>query len=80
MVTTKDVSYYLALPYPIVLTPIENGEWFAEIPLLFGCWADGKTPDEAVRTLREVQALWLEVAIELGDDIQEPEPEPVKPR
>lgn len=70
---TRDPGFYRSLPYPILLTPIEDGEWFAEIPLLKGCWADGKTPDEAVTTLREVQATWIEIALERGIPIKEPE-------
>ncbi|TVR19319.1 MAG: toxin-antitoxin system HicB family antitoxin, partial [Anaerolineaceae bacterium] len=31
---TKDLSYYLSLPYPIELIPDEDGYWFARIPLL----------------------------------------------
>lgn len=70
----KDVNYYLSLPYPILLTPMEEGGWFAEIPLLKGCWSDGETPDQAVQNLREAQTGWLEVSLKHHHRIPEPEP------
>ena len=59
----KDLKYYLRLSYTIVLRPLskkEGGGWFAEIPLLRGCWADGKSPDEAIAELFVAKKLWME--------------------
>lgn len=67
------VDYYMSLPYPILLTPDEDS-WLAEIPLLDGCMSDGDTIEEAIKNLREAQELWIEVALEDGDEIPEPLP------
>jgi predicted RNase H-like HicB family nuclease len=73
--TTKTLEYYLNLPYPILLIPDpEDGTWYAKIPLLPGCMSDGETPEEAIANLREAQTLWLEVSLDEGDEIPEPEP------
>jgi predicted RNase H-like HicB family nuclease len=48
--------------YPIVIYPVEEGGYVAEVPALKGCLAQGETPDECLRELKKVQALWLESA------------------
>jgi predicted RNase H-like HicB family nuclease len=48
--------------YPIVIYPVEEGGYVAEIPALKGCLAQGETPDECLKELTKVQALWLESA------------------
>jgi antitoxin HicB len=70
----KTLEYYMALPYPIVLiADPADGTWYARIPDLVGCMADGDTPAEALATLDEVKALWFEVSLERGHAIPEPE-------
>lgn len=64
----------MSLAYPIVLIPDEDGTWYAKIPALTGCMADGETPAEALAALDEVKALWFEVSLERGHRIPEPEP------
>lgn len=77
--TNRTLDDYLALPYPILLFPPEPPDrtWFAKIPLLPGCMSDGETVEEALANLKEAQSLWLEVALEHGRVIQEPEVAPV---
>jgi len=70
----KTLEYYLSLPYPIVLIPDEEGFWFAEIPLLRGCMTQGSSREEALQMLDEAKALWMEVSLERGHPIPEPEP------
>ena len=72
----KNVEYYLSLRYPVMLTPMEDGGWFAEIPLLKGCWSDGETPDKAISNLHEAQIGWLEVSLKHKHQIPEPETMP----
>lgn len=73
--TKKTVAYYLSLPYPVVLIPdVEDGTWYARIPTLKGCMADGDSPAEALAALDEVKALWFEVSLEHGHHIPEPVP------
>lgn len=70
---TKDLTYYLSLPYPIELIPDEDGFWFARIPLLEGCMTNGDSREEALRMIDEAKQLWLETALEVGKTIPEPE-------
>jgi antitoxin HicB len=71
----KTVEYYTSLPYPVVLIPDpDDGIWYAKIPLLEGCMADGETPGEALAALEDVKALWFEASVKHGHAIPEPEP------
>ncbi len=71
--TTKDLNYYLSLPYPIELIPDEDGFWFARIPLLEGCMTNGDSREEALRMIDDAKMLWLETALQVGKTIPEPE-------
>jgi predicted RNase H-like HicB family nuclease len=72
---SKTLEYYLPLLYPIVLIPdAKDGTWYARIPLLTGCMADGATPTEALAALEEVKRLWFEASLKHGHTIPEPEP------
>ena len=69
----KTVEYYMSLPYPIVLIPDSDDDtWYAKIPGLTGCMADGRAPAEALDALDAVKALWFEVSLERGHTIPEP--------
>ncbi len=68
----KTLEYYLSLRYDIHLEGLEEGGYFATIPLLKGCMSDGETPVEAVKNLEEAKTLWLEGAIEQNMAIPEP--------
>ena len=71
----QSVEYYMGKEYPITLTRrVDDDEpyWVAEIPELPGCVSDGKTPDEAVESLRDAKSLWIET--QLSDDYEVPEP------
>ncbi len=52
----------------------ENGIWYAKIPTLVGCMADGTTPAKALEALEETKRLWLEASLEHGHTIPEPGP------
>ena len=72
---TKDIDYYMSLPYSILLTPIseeDGGGWLAEIPQLPGCMSDGETQQEALNMIEDARRLWLESGWEKGDPIPEP--------
>jgi antitoxin HicB len=65
----KNLEFYLDKKYTIVVRPLSNDEgggWFAEIPLLPGCWADGETPDDAIAELSAARALWTESMLNSG--------------
>lgn len=71
----KDLSYYLKLNYPILITKDEeNGKLFyeAEIPDLPGCGAYGKTKNEALKRLEEAKELWITARLKRNLPIPEP--------
>lgn len=70
--TEHGVEYYMALPYTIVIRKDDEGDYVARVEELKGCTADGRTPEEALKSLAEVQGAWLEEAIEAGQAIPEP--------
>jgi antitoxin HicB len=59
--------------YPIVIYPVEEGGYVAEIPILKGCLAQGETPDECLKELAKVQTLWLESAKRNKQKLPSPE-------
>ena len=72
---TKDLDYYLGLPYLITLQQDEDDEgpyWVARIPELPGCRACGRTQAETLESLDAAKRAWLESSIEHGDIISEP--------
>ncbi|MBF0557721.1 MAG: type II toxin-antitoxin system HicB family antitoxin [Nitrospirae bacterium] len=48
---------------------LEDGSWFAEIPLWEGVWANGSTVEECRKELVEVLEEWLILKIKDGDTI-----------
>ena len=68
----KDLIYYLQLEYPTTIRKMPDGAYCAEIPLLKGCDAYGKTADEALYELEGVKETILEILLEKGKPIPEP--------
>lgn len=68
----KDLSYYIALPYSILLIPEEDGGWFAEIPELPGCMTFGDTKEEVLELIEDAKLTWISGSLEAGDPIPEP--------
>ncbi len=50
----------------------EDKIFVAEVPELKSCMAHGKTQAEAVKNINQAIELWLETAIEFGDEIPLP--------
>lgn len=72
---TKDIQYYLDLPYQVVLTPLkeeDGGGWLASITDLKGCMSDGETQEEALSNLLDAKAAWIKTAIKRGQQIPLP--------
>ena len=63
------------LPYKIVIQKDSYGGFFAEVEELEGCMTQGETYKETYENILEAMEGWLEVAIERGIHIPEPEPE-----
>jgi antitoxin HicB len=71
--TSKDLNYYLSLPYTILVEPDkENGGYVAWIRELRGCITQAETWEEIGMMIEDAKRGWLEVALEHGDEIPEP--------
>ena len=77
--TPKDLSYYLALNYEIVIRKMTRAElgsneqlFLAQIPLIDGIMAEGKTSQEALANLEKVKHLAFELLLKQGKEIPEP--------
>ena len=57
----------------------EDALYVAEVSELTGCTAHGERYEEALQSIQEAMALWLEVADEFGDPKPEPLPRPLLP-
>lgn len=73
--TKKDLTYYMSLPYKIVIQKDPYGGFFAEVEELEGCMTQGETHQEAYENIVEAMEGWLEVAIKREITIPEPETE-----
>ncbi len=58
-----------ALNRRVLLRPIEDGWWLAEVPSLPGCLTQGETRDDAMDNIREAIELYLESLAEEGREI-----------
>lgn len=71
----KNLSYYLALRYPILITEAEeNGKSYleAEIPELPGCGAQETTINEALEQLTVAKKLWIKARLKRNLPVPEP--------
>lgn len=75
MTERKKADYYMALPYTLLLRKDEEGDIVARITEFEGCTAHGSTEAEALDALREVEQAWIEMRLEAGLPIPEPESE-----
>ncbi len=67
------LEYYCNLPYTVVVTPEDDGSYFACIKELKGCMTCGSTKEDALERLIDAKEAWLSVAIEDDDKIPRPE-------
>jgi antitoxin HicB len=74
-VTPKDITYYLELPYNIIIRKDPYGDYFAKVEELEGCMTQGETYEDAFKNIREAMELWLEDALEDNAEIPEPVPD-----
>lgn len=68
----RELEHYLRFRYPIELIEAEEGGYFARIPDLPGCMAQGETIDETLKSLEGAKSAWIEVRLEDGLDIPPP--------
>jgi len=69
---SKDLQYYMGLPYRVVLHPADEGGYVLEIPELPGCLSQAETLEDALIMIEDAKITWLETAIEDGIEILEP--------
>jgi predicted RNase H-like HicB family nuclease len=72
--TTRNIEYYLSLPYTTILKKDEEGDVVARIGELDGCVSHGSDVKESVANLKAMQPAWIEACIESGRPVPEPEP------
>ena len=73
MKQTKNLDYYLSLPYKLEIIPDkEEGGYGARYPELPGCITCGDTLDATVRNAEDAKREWIISTLEDGVDIPEP--------
>jgi predicted RNase H-like HicB family nuclease len=72
-VMKKNLEYYLNLSYSTIIIPDPYGGFVARIVELRGCCTQGETEEEVLKNIKDAKKLWLEVSIERGLEIPEPE-------
>src|SRR2546426_10716760 len=55
----------------VILTPVEDGWWMADVPSLPGCVTQGATKEEALENVKEAIQGVIESLRELGEAIPE---------
>lgn len=58
--------------YPILIEPAEGGGFIALVPDLPGCMSDGETEEEALRSVKDAIAEWIDEARRLDRPIPPP--------
>ena len=53
----------------VIITPAEEGGYYATVPSLPGCISQGETWEETIANIREAIELYLEVLAEDGQPI-----------
>lgn len=53
----------------VILTPIEDGWWMAEVPSLPGCHTQGETKEEAMENVKEAIESYIASLEEDGEPI-----------
>lgn len=69
----KDIKYYMDLDYPVEIRKDPSGGYFVRIPDLENCMSQGETTEEALSNIDEARRLWIEVMLEDGHPIPEPQ-------
>jgi antitoxin HicB len=63
------------LEYPVIIEPLpdnEGGGFVALVPDLPGCMSDGESPEDALASVKEAVAAWIEEATSLGRAVPRP--------
>jgi predicted RNase H-like HicB family nuclease len=63
---------FFTKPYARILVPVGDGTYAAELLEFPGCFAQGDTPQDAIKNLEDAAAAWIEAARERDQEIPEP--------
>jgi antitoxin HicB len=79
MKMTKDLHYYMSLPYTVEYRLIDDDDgegsyYFIQVRELPGCMSQAFTADQIDPMIREAMEGWLGAALDAGFQIPEPEP------
>lgn len=69
----KTTGHTLDFPYTIELHNSPDEGWFARVAELPGCMSQGETAEDALANVQEAMQLWLEVSMEQGNAIPQPQ-------
>lgn len=75
---TKDLAYYMSLPYKIEIFPSPEGGFAARVTDLPGCITCADTWEELQFMIEDAKKSWLECSLANGDPIPEPQDEKEK--
>jgi predicted RNase H-like HicB family nuclease len=73
----KTIEDYLALPYTLEVVP-DGDAWFVSVKELPGCITEVDEWDEILPAIDEAKYLWIELALERGRPIPEPQGIPMR--
>ncbi|MCI7478392.1 MAG: type II toxin-antitoxin system HicB family antitoxin [Selenomonadales bacterium] len=68
----KDLSYYMNLPYNMIMERAEDGGWMGYLLELKGCTAEADSREELLRELDHAKLNWIEDALDEERYIPEP--------
>lgn len=71
----KTINYYLNLDYEIIIRKVsdeDGGGYFAYYKDFKGVMGDGESADEAIEDVKSAFKCYLEVALENGEEVNEP--------
>ena len=70
----KDIDYYMRRPYRLEIVPDpDEGGYAAQYPELPGCITVGDTMMEVLENAEDAKRAWLEVQLEDGGQIPDPD-------
>ncbi|MEL6408076.1 MAG: type II toxin-antitoxin system HicB family antitoxin [Chloroflexota bacterium] len=72
--TSKNLEYYMGLPYTIRFQAHPRDGWYAEITELEGCFAAADTQLEVPELLEGAKEMWLMIRLERNESIPMPVP------
>jgi predicted RNase H-like HicB family nuclease len=68
----KPIEYYLDLPYPLTITPDEDGGYGVEVVDLPGCVTYAEKWEDIPFMVREAITSWIGSALKHNDPVPEP--------